>query len=70
MPKEFKPGWKYINSAALGQEIALHLQTGRVYCSDGVQYTPEEVEIIKKSSGKINPLIHRVKSLFKGTIVG
>ncbi|GHU75327.1 hypothetical protein FACS189461_1370 [Spirochaetia bacterium] len=69
MPKEFKPGWKYIYSETLGQEIALHLETGRVYCEDGVQYKPEEIVIMEKSKAEITPGLHRVKALFEGTIV-
>ncbi|GHT90507.1 hypothetical protein FACS1894137_19830 [Spirochaetia bacterium] len=69
MPKEFRPGWEYMNSAILGQEIAIHLETGRVYCADGVQYQPEEIAIMEKSGAEITLGVHLVKSLFEGTIV-
>ncbi|GHV91195.1 hypothetical protein AGMMS50268_16980 [Spirochaetia bacterium] len=70
MPKEFKPGWEYMDSAILGQEIAIHLETGRVYCADGIEYKPEEIAILNNSGAEITPGLHRVKSIFKGTIVG
>jgi hypothetical protein len=70
MPKEFKPGWEYIYSETLGQEIALHLETGRVYCADGVEYKAEEIAIMEKSGAEVTLGVHRVKFLFKGTIVG
>jgi hypothetical protein len=34
MPKEFKPGWEYIHSSPLKQEIAVNIKTGEVYCED------------------------------------
>jgi hypothetical protein len=70
MPKEFKSGWEYMDSEILGQEIAVHLETGRVYCADGVEYKPEEIAIMGKSGAEITLGVHRVKSLFNGTIVG
>jgi hypothetical protein len=70
MPKEFKPGWEYMNSEILGQEIAIHLESGGVYCEDGVRYSPDEIRIVGNSGAEITLGVHRVKSLFRGTIVG
>lgn len=69
MPKEFKPGWEYLYSETLGQEVAHHLASGGVYCADGVKYKPEEIAIMGKAGAEITQGIHMVKSLFRGTIV-
>jgi hypothetical protein len=69
MPKEFKPGWTYIKSNDLKQEVAVNIKTGLVYCEDRTVYKPEEIEIMKKAGQKITAEIHRVKRFFKGEIV-
>jgi hypothetical protein len=69
MPKVFKPGWEYIYSEILKQELAIHIKTGRVYCEDGTQYEPGEIILMDKARAKINPEVHQVKSIFNGTIV-
>jgi hypothetical protein len=76
MPEEFRPGFIYIKSAELNQEVAFSLKSGWVYCEDKgpdgklVNYSPEEIEILKASkSGKITPEVHRVKKILGGRIV-
>jgi hypothetical protein len=69
MPKEFKPGWEYMYSDTLKQEIAVQIKTGRIYCEDKTQYSIRELEIMKGAQLEITPEIHRVKKLFEGEIV-
>jgi hypothetical protein len=68
MPKEFKPGWTYIKSSDLKQEVAVNNKNGMVYCEDGAIYKPEEVEIMDKAGQQITPEIHLVKKMFGGEI--
>jgi hypothetical protein len=69
MPKEFKPGWEYIYSDSLKQEIAVNVKTGRIYCEDRTQYSLRELEIMKGVQLEITPEIHLVKKMFGGEIV-
>jgi hypothetical protein len=75
MPEEFRPGFIYIKSDELNQEVAFSLQSGWVYCEDKgpdgklMNYSPEEIEILKASEGIITLGIHRVKKIFGGRIV-
>jgi hypothetical protein len=76
MPKEFRPGFIYIKSDELNQEVAFSLQSGWVYCEDKgpdgklINYSPEEIEILKANEGGTITLgIHRVKKIFGGRIV-
>jgi hypothetical protein len=76
MPEEFRPGFIYIKSRELDQEVAFSLKSGWVYCEDKgpdgklVNYSPEEIEILKAGeSGKITLEVHRVKKIFGGRIV-
>lgn len=64
-----KPGFRYQNSEALGQEIAISDATGAVYCEDGVCYSPEEVALLRAAGGKIDKNAHAVKKALQGTIV-
>lgn len=66
---EHKPGFTYIFSRTLQQEIAISDKTGRVYCSDGVQYSPEEVKEIQKTYGELPLQVHIIKKHFGGQIV-
>lgn len=66
---EHKPGFTYIYSEALQQEIAYSQKTGKVYCSDGVQYSLDEINQIKKTYGEIPLEVHLLKKHFGGTIV-
>jgi hypothetical protein len=68
MPKEFKPGWEYIRSDTLKQEIAVNIKTGKVYCEDRTVYSPEEIKILKAAKQEITPEIHLVKKVFGGEI--
>jgi hypothetical protein len=69
MPKEFKPGWEYIYTDVLKQEIAVSKKTGKVYCEDGVIYSPEEIKIMDSVKQPIAPGVHHVKKIFEGEIV-
>lgn len=64
-----KPGFTYFYSEALQQEIAISDKTGKVYCSDGVQYTPEEIAQLQKTYGDFSPQVHKIKRIFGGTII-
>jgi hypothetical protein len=68
MPKEFKPGWEYLYSSTLNQEIAVNIKTGRVYCEDGTEYKPEELAIMDRAKQEIDLGVHLVKKAFGGEI--
>jgi hypothetical protein len=70
MPKEFKPGWEYIYTEILKQEIAVNIKTGKVYCEDGTVYSPEEIKIMDTAMQEIPPEVHLVKKVFGGEITG
>jgi hypothetical protein len=59
------PGFIYMYSEILKQEIALSNKTGIVYCQDEVQYSREEIRLISKDGGKISLDIHAIKKIFK-----
>jgi hypothetical protein len=69
MPKEFKPGWEYIHSDTLRQEVAVNIKTGEVYCEDRTIYSPKEIKIMNDAKQEITPGVHRVKMIFGGEIV-
>ncbi|MCQ2088175.1 MAG: hypothetical protein MJZ37_08970 [Bacilli bacterium] len=69
MPKVYKPGFTYIFSKSLNQEIAVNQKTGKVYCEDGTIYTPEEIAIIREHYGEIPLQVHIIKMKFGGIIV-
>jgi hypothetical protein len=75
MAKEYKPGFIYIKSDLLKQEIAMSIKTGVVYCEDlgpdgkNVQYSPKEIEILAAEGGVLSPLVHAVKRMAGGEIV-
>ena len=64
-----KPGFTYIYSETLKQEIAVSDKSNRIYCSDGVVYFPEEIEELKKSNEELPLQIHLIKKSFNGKIV-
>lgn len=64
---ERKPGWEYIYSETLNQEIACHIKTGWVYCQDGTKYSPKEIDLLKEAV--IPKAVHDIKHLFDGTII-
>lgn len=66
---ERKPGFTYFYSETLQQEIAVSIKSGRVYCSDGVQYSPEELKEIQKTYGELPLQVHIVKKHFGGEII-
>lgn len=63
-----KPGWKYIYSESLKQEIAVHLKTGWVYCKDGTRYSPKEIAMLKENKTIVTPKVHNIKKTFEGEI--
>jgi hypothetical protein len=75
MSKEYRPGFWYIRSAELNQEVALSVESGWVYCEDKgpdgklVNYSPEEIGILKTNGLKVTMGIHLVKRVFGGRIV-
>lgn len=62
-----KPGWEYIYSETLNQEIACHIKSGWVYCKDGTKYSPQEINLLK--AAVIPKAVHDIKHLFDGTII-
>ena len=64
-----KEGWKYFKSEALNLEFALHEESGWVYFSDGVQYSPVEINILHEGGIKIDRAIHNIKLIFGGEVV-
>ena len=69
MAKTYKPGFFYINSAILKQEVAMNVKTCRVYCEDGVQYSPREILLFYEADCEIDVGIHLVKKVFGGEVV-
>jgi hypothetical protein len=69
MPKEFKPGWEYIYSNELKQEVAVNIKTGAVHCEDETVYSPEELKIMGAAKQEITPEVHLVKRVFGGEII-
>jgi hypothetical protein len=76
MPKVFQPGFIYIKSNELNQEIAFSLKSGWVYCEDKgpdgklINYGLEEIKILKANGmEKITLPVHLVKKIFGGRIV-
>jgi hypothetical protein len=69
MPKVRKPGWQYIYSDELKEEIALNEKTGWVFCEDGVRYSPKEIELMRSKNMAISRAAHLVKKQFGGEIV-
>ncbi len=66
--KEHQPGFTYLYSEILQQEIAISHKTGWVYCQDGTKYSPEELKLLKKIGGDIPLQVHILKNQFKGSI--
>jgi hypothetical protein len=69
VPKERKPGWLYFKSEILNKEYAFHKETGWVQFEDGVRYSPEELKILDEGGAAIEPALHNVKLVFKGSEV-
>jgi hypothetical protein len=68
MPKEFKPGWDYLYSNTLKQEVAVNKQTGTLYCEDRTVYSPDEIRTMGAAKQEITPEAHLVKRVFGGVI--
>lgn len=67
-----KGDWIKMYSETLKQEIAFDKNSGYLFCRDGTQYTPKELDVIreKKRAGVYFPLsVHIVKGVFKGEVV-
>ena len=56
--KKRKPGFTYIWSETLKQEIAMNDKTGKVYC-----------EVIQQHHGELPLCIHILKNKFKGEVI-
>ena len=69
MAKERKPGFIYIKSDLLKQEVAFSKKTGWVYCEDGVKYSPAELAVIEKAGGVLDLATHNVKKVIGGEVV-
>jgi hypothetical protein len=69
MAKEYKPGFVYIKSEILKQEIAMSIKTGRVYCEDKVRYSPQEIDLFRNADAEIDLFTHLVKKVFEGEVV-
>jgi hypothetical protein len=69
MPKEFKPGWEYMYSGTLQQEVALNMRTGKIYCEDKTEYSLRELEVMRDAKQEITPEVHLVKKVFGGEII-
>jgi len=67
--KVYKPNFIYIKSDLLKQEVAVNKKTGKVFCEDGVEYSPQEMAIIEKAGGVLDMPTHRVKKIIGGVIV-
>jgi len=69
MAKEHKPGFIYILSDELKQEVALSEKSGWLICEDGVRYSPKELSILKEANARIDIFTHRVKKIIGGEVV-
>jgi hypothetical protein len=69
MAKTYKPGFLYLKSANLKQEIAMNEKTGRVYCEDGAQYSLQEIRLFYEAGMEIDTGTHVVKRVFKGEVI-
>jgi hypothetical protein len=69
MAKTYKPGFIYIKSEILKQEIAMNIKTGRVYCEDGAQYNPGEILLFYEADVKIDVGTHVLKMIFEGEVI-
>jgi len=67
--KVYKPDFIYIKSDLLKQEVAVSKKTGWVYCEDGVKYSPEEMEVIRRAGGVLDAATHAVKKAIGGEVV-
>lgn len=67
--KNRKPGFTYMFSNQLHQEVAISQKTGDAYCEDGTKYSAKEIELLKKTYGKIPENVHFLKKHFDGVIV-
>lgn len=57
----------YYHSKALGLDYCHAKDGSHIYTSDGIRYDMHEIAQLKKIGG-IDPLIHKVKSIFGGTV--
>jgi hypothetical protein len=69
MEKEYKPGFIYIKSGSLKQEIAVSIKTCRVYCEDGAMYSPQEMLLFYEAGVEVDAVAHVVKRIFNGEVV-
>jgi hypothetical protein len=69
MAKTYKPGFSYIKSAILKQEVAMDIKTGRVYCEDGARYSPREILLFYEADTEIDVGTHVVKKAFGGEVI-
>jgi hypothetical protein len=69
MAKTYKPGFLYFKSGNIKQEIAMNEKTGRVYCEDGAQYSPQEILLFYEAGVEIDAVTHVVKRVFNGEVV-
>jgi hypothetical protein len=60
----YKPGFIYIQIAAIGQTIAFSKKTGTVFCEDGTVYSPEEVQLFADADEAADLAPHTVKKVF------
>lgn len=68
---------KYMDSEVLGKKIKLDTETGSVTVQEKkvfgprgyVTYSADEVQIIKETTGEIDPMVHRIKNVFDGVLV-
>jgi hypothetical protein len=68
--KEHQPGFIYIKSETLNQEIALSEKSGWVFCEDGTKYSPGEIKTLDAGgNGVITLGVHNVKKVFGGEVI-
>lgn len=73
---ERKPGFLYIKSDLLKQEVAFSKKTGWLYCEDKypdgnlVSYSPKEINLFADAGQVIDLATHTIKKIFGGEVVG
>jgi hypothetical protein len=76
MAKEYKPGFLYIYSDVLKQEVAWSKKTGKAFCEDKVygtekhvEYKWSEIQMMDEAGLQIDPATHTVKKVFGGEVI-
>jgi hypothetical protein len=65
----YKPGFIYIQSAAIAQMVAYSKKTGCVICEDKTVYSPKELQLFHEADAELDLATHLIKRIFGGEVV-